>query len=169
MTRRRDHREAGAVLVLVLVFLVAIGPILAALVTLSGSNLLNTNNLETQRNLEFAADTYIDGAIQAVRYIPVTSTPCQTTSAETVAAFPTGTTPASFTPNGEAMAVWCYMGILGQIVGRNTEFAVCATSYTTYSSCVANYILDVHVIYNDSASYGGGVNIVTWTLKTASR
>lgn len=156
-------------LVLVLVFLVAIGPILAALVSLSGANLLNTSNLEAQRNLEFAAETYMDGAIQAVRYTPIASTPCQTTTAETAAAFPSGSSPATFAPDGESLAVWCYMGTLGQIVGRNTEFAVCATSYTSWSACLSNYILDVHVIYNDSSTYGGGVNIVTWTLKTASR
>lgn len=176
--------EEGTTLILVLVFLVAIGPILAALVSLSGSNLLSTSNLAVQRNLEFGADSYMDAAVQAVRYSSPTATACQTSShPEVTPAFPSGIAPSAYLPDSQSLSVWCYMGTLQGFYGRNVEFDVCATSYTSFGACQSNPVLRAQVVYNDETSsgtchtlpldatcYGNGtsVTIVTWTLKTAT-
>jgi len=66
--RTPDSRDdAGAVLILALVFIIVIAVVVLALVNLSGNDLLNTSNLKKQRSLEYAADGATTAAVQAVR------------------------------------------------------------------------------------------------------
>lgn len=60
--------DAGAVLILALVFLVVAALALVGLVMFSGGALVNTSNLKKQRGLEYAADSATEIAIQKVRY-----------------------------------------------------------------------------------------------------
>src|ERR1700674_932832 len=72
--------EAGATLVLALVFVLVISLVLMAIVTLSGTNLIDTAQLQNARSVEYAADGAVDAAIQAVRYQPSPITACSTGS-----------------------------------------------------------------------------------------
>jgi hypothetical protein len=60
--------EEGVVLLLALLFVVAIAFVLLGLLSLSGNDLMNTSNLQSQRASEYAADSAVDAAVQAVRY-----------------------------------------------------------------------------------------------------
>jgi hypothetical protein len=73
---RGDRSERGAALLIGLLFM-TIGSLLAlALASSAGNNLLNTSNFQTQRNLEYAADGALTGAVQASRYhFPPTNPP----------------------------------------------------------------------------------------------
>lgn len=75
--------DDGAVLILALVFIVAIALILSSLLSLTGNDILNASNLQSQRAVAYAADGATTAAIQAVRY---SDTPF--------------TTPQSCLPNG---------------------------------------------------------------------
>lgn len=60
--------DAGAALILALIFLVVAALALTALVTFAGGSLLNTSHLKSERGLQYAASSATDVAIQAVRY-----------------------------------------------------------------------------------------------------
>jgi Tfp pilus assembly protein PilX len=60
--------QDGAVLLLTLIFVLIIAFVLLGLLSLSGNDLKNTSNLQSQRASEYAADSAVDAAIQAVRY-----------------------------------------------------------------------------------------------------
>jgi hypothetical protein len=76
MTPRRFHRvdEAGATLVLALVFMIVVALVLLALVTFSGNGILNTSNLLQQQSLEYRSAGAVEVAIQTVRYTDTTYT-----------------------------------------------------------------------------------------------
>lgn len=79
MHRRSEatYDESGATLVIALIFVVAVGALIAALVGLTGNNLVTTATLQNQKALEYAADGAIETTIQAVRYSA--SSPCPLT------------------------------------------------------------------------------------------
>lgn len=60
--------ERGAALIVAILFLTVGSLLVVSLTNLSGTNLLNTSALQQQRNVEYAADGAMDGAIQTVRY-----------------------------------------------------------------------------------------------------
>lgn len=51
-----------------LIFLTVGSLLVVSIANLSGSNLLNASAVQAQRNVEYAADAGMDGAIQSVRY-----------------------------------------------------------------------------------------------------
>jgi len=76
MSRPSKHRkdQEGAALLLALVFILFISLIMIAIVTLSGTDILNTSNLQNERNLEYSAEGAVQAAIQGVRYLTPDST-----------------------------------------------------------------------------------------------
>ena len=60
MRHRILREEAGAILVLALVFVVSVGLVLLAIVSLAGTNLLDTAGLQNTRSLQYAADGGVD-------------------------------------------------------------------------------------------------------------
>jgi hypothetical protein len=63
-----DRSERGAALLVGLLFM-TVGSLLAlSLASSAGNNLLNTSNFQSQRNIEYAADGALTGAVQASRY-----------------------------------------------------------------------------------------------------
>lgn len=166
--------ERGASLVMALVFLAAIGPLLAALVSLSGNNLLNTSNLNSQRNTEFAGDTLVDGAVQAIRH-----------QAQTVpvlcSAYPS---PTGTMVNGVTLvAEWC-SGIPAGLYGRSVEFDACLASAGSWSNCQRTAVARPTVLFDDvgsgctsgsnpgcyesPADWGTAMTIESWNVRTAN-
>ena len=72
--RFRNRDESGATLLLALVFLIIGSFVVVALVSESGTNLIDTNSLVSSRSQEYAADAGMDAAIQQSRYH---NGPCQ--------------------------------------------------------------------------------------------
>lgn len=159
MTRRpapAARSEGGAVLVIALVFLVAIGLVLTALVSLTGTNLTTTSNLQSQRSREYAADAAVDGAIQASR------TPSGST----------GTCPkplaAPVVVGTVLMDVQCTSTVPPGAKGRIVEFDACSSGFSTFASCQAAAVVRAEVTYDDSTSTGGGENVWSWVVDPAS-
>jgi hypothetical protein len=177
MCRRRATNDEGAVLILALVFLIAVALVLLALVSLASTNLVATSKLDAQRNLEYAADAVVDGAIQTVR----SEAPSSLTN-PTCPNFPSST---ALQPNGENVIVECTMGIPAGFYGRIVEFDACAAPALSFASCQGGAIVRAEVIFNDVSKtcssgatpgcYGGtpgfwgtGVTIESWTVETAN-
>jgi len=60
--------ESGAVLILALIFIIAIAVIMLSLLSLTGNDIINASNLQSERSLAYAADGATTASIQAVRY-----------------------------------------------------------------------------------------------------
>jgi hypothetical protein len=69
---KRD--EAGAVLILALMFLVAVGMVVGSLATWASNDLHNTAAFTTARTQQYAVSGAMQTAIQAIRYTPLLST-----------------------------------------------------------------------------------------------
>ena len=165
--------ETGAILVLALIFLVTVGVVVAALVTLAGTNLVNTTNLQNQRSLEFSADAAVDGAIQTLRgQSPTSSVTCPT---------PLG---APVSVNGVALAVECTMAIPPGSYGRIVEFDACAQGLS-FSQCQSAAVVRANVTYDDLSSsscigignpsgctygstWGTGLTVWSWVVDPGS-
>jgi hypothetical protein len=162
--------EAGVALILALVFILAVASVGVALVSATGSDLLNSSNLKTQRSLEYAADGATSMATQRVRY-----------SGATYA------TPGDCLPNGSSVSldgvnvtVDCSQQQFDPVSGvtRVVNFYAC-----TAASCTSgNAVLQAQVTFDDysvtnsySCSPGGptstcgtAMTVNTWILKTAN-
>jgi hypothetical protein len=93
--------DAGVTLILALLFIVIGALALTALVSFAGGALLNTANLQSERAVQYAADSATEIAIQAVRYRPdyyPTPGNCLT---------PTPTTARSVSIDTRTVAVFC--------------------------------------------------------------
>ena len=165
--QRRAKGEEGAVLVLVLFFVLGIGLSLTALISLAGTNLAATPQLTSERNIEYSADTAMDGAIQTVRSVaanPAANPTCPN--------FPSGGSGLVVNPNTESIIVTCSMGTFAS--GRVVEFAACPAADSTFSSCLANALLVADVEYGDTGcstgSYGDctTVTIEDWIVIRAN-
>jgi hypothetical protein len=115
MAAERD--EAGAVLVLALVFLVTVGLIVTALLQWSSNDLNNTSNFKSGRSVVYAAGGATEAAIWSARYSLTSGTnvPCPGTG-------------SSIGIGGQAIEVWC-------TTVSNTNSA--ATRVVTLSTCPA--------------------------------
>jgi len=160
--------EAGATLILALVFVLVISLILISIVTLSGTNLIDTAQLQNTRSVQYAADGAVDAAIQAVRYqSPVTA--CSTNSS-----FSAGSI------NGVTnVVVFCQ--VAAPLNQRQVMFAACASSssISSFATCKNNAIVVAQVLYDDvqDGCSGGGplctrigqsATVLSWTVELAN-
>jgi hypothetical protein len=124
----RTSDESGAVLVLALIFLVSVSLIVTALLTFVGSGLSATASFNNQRNLEYAATSTVNLAIQQTKTtfnsnLLEASPPAQCWG-------PSGQSqpPSQLTINGYTIYVWCSM--TWQPLSGSTRTV-------TYSACPA--------------------------------
>ena len=167
-------KDPGASLIMALVFLAAVGPMLAALVTLTGTNLLNTNNLNTQRNIEFAADTVVDGTIQNLRHQG------QGTSTQT-GTYPS---PSGTAINGISLAVWYRSTIPTGLYGRIVDLYACPSAASSLTNCMSRSVLQANILFDDvgagctsgsspgcygsAGDWGTAMTIEQWNVRTAN-
>lgn len=161
-------------MVLALVFLVAIGLVLSVLVSLTGTNLLDTTNLQNQRNLEFAADTAVDGAIVTLRH-QAPSPPSNPNCPNFQPTPPTDNT---------SVVVECTMGIPAGFYGRLVEFDACPAGAVSFAACQSDAVVKASVIFNDVSnapgctsgsmagcygnSWGTGMTLESWVVEPAN-
>jgi Tfp pilus assembly protein PilX len=155
--------ESGAALVLALVFIVAVALTLVALLNLTGSDLLNSSNLRSERILEYAADSATTAAVQQVRF---SGNPYTTSGS----CMPTGMVIQDSQVPARTLVVDCS----GQPpavspASRIVQFFAC-TSSTCDSS---NAIVKANVTFNDYASngnlaFGSGMIINSWLVTGAN-
>ncbi len=179
MHRNAPYRsEEGAALIIALVFVVAIAWILVAIVSLTGTNLADTANLQNERAVEYTADATVDAAVQAVRYEPTpaasSSWPNCWTDTPFSVADPNGSV------NGENIVVFCALGATQY--QRQVTFTACPSSDSSVNACMSNHdeILVAQVLYSDlssSCSSGGSgcpavigqsATVLSWQVKLAN-
>ena len=68
---RRPRDESGAVLVLALIFMVAVGLIVGGLASWTSNDLKNALNFQSARNAQYALSSTSQVAIQNIRYTPL--------------------------------------------------------------------------------------------------
>ena len=122
----KSSDESGAVLILALIFLVSVSLIVTALLSFVGTSLSATSAFNDQRNLEYAATSTVNLAIQQTRTAFNSSLleasppqPCWT---------PDASGNSDLTINGYTINVWCSM-IWNPFSG--------STRIVTYSACPA--------------------------------
>ena len=116
-----ERDEAGAILVLALIFLVTVGLIVTALLQWSSNDLKNTSNFKAGRSVVYAAGGATEAAIWSARYSFTSGIP-------PVACPGTG---SSISIGGQAIEVWCS-------TVSNTNPPSAATRVVTLSACPAN-------------------------------
>jgi hypothetical protein len=154
-SRARCHHESerGASLILALVFLFAVGIVLAAVGTLAADALLNTNNARSQRTAAQDADTAVTVAMQYTRYNYVSP------------ASPTGCLPSSLAipssdPGRSAtnpVEVYCTQDFSYlQNPTRVVDFYACGTTIneTTCTTVPGAALLHARVDYSDLNANG---------------
>lgn len=149
--RRRKEAardEAGAVLILALVFLVAVSGMVLALAGSTSNNLLNSVHFNATRTVDNAASNAIQVAIQSIRYDPLLET---VGVAQTLNASPPsycwGSSPSSFS----SIDVWCStVWAPSSANSRIVTFSACPTSVTTDpTTCALHPLLQEVVTFDD--------------------
>src|SRR5580693_9084871 len=121
MRARKECRrgEEGAALVLALVFILAVGLVMATLVGLTGTNLLATSGLQAARATQFGADGALEQGVQTIRYQTEATTTALCGNAPTAALLTT-------TINSQTVVVWCQSD--APVAGvRQVQFYACTS------------------------------------------
>lgn len=140
--------ERGAILVLALVFLVIVGGAVALLTTWATNDLNNTSHFTDARNLDYAATSATEVAINNIRYTPLVG------AGETLNASPPSycwgtSSPSSLTTDGVDIAVWCSTAEdLQSAQTRTVTFYACLSSVSA-SQCASSPVLQAVVVYDD--------------------
>jgi Tfp pilus assembly protein PilX len=175
MTRHNRRGEDGTALIIALVFMLTMGLLTGVLVTLVGTNLMATTNLQSQRVGQYAANGALEVAVQNVRYMSprATAANCGNTSGLEVPIPTSGST--------QNLTVYCASAPL--VGARQVTFWACPTSSSTSStllSCQAAAISRAQVLYNDvkpacvgsiggaCAQPGTSLNVEQWSVTSAN-
>ena len=161
-TRQRDER--GAVLVLALIYVVAIGLIVGTLANWAASSLDNTTHFQSGNELHYALTSATNNAIESIRYAPIPTNP--TTAEYAGQATPLGEcwapssgTTSQLTLDGYTVDVWCTTTItLNNTTANDATRTV--TVYSCLSSlsaaqCQATPYLTAEVAFDDYPDQGG--------------
>jgi hypothetical protein len=145
------HDEAGAVLVLALVFLLTVSLIVGALMSWTTNDLNNTSKFASARSLQYAATSATETAIQAIRYTPLlwTGQTLQTLNASPPS-YCWGSGPTSqLTTDSDSMAVWC--STAWTPTSANSRVVTLSTCQSGVSAavCASNPVLQAVVTFDD--------------------
>ena len=149
--------EAGAVLVLALIFLVAVSLIVVGLLNWVGTSLHATGTFQDERNVEYAATNAVNLAIQNTRYTFDYGTTNPNVSPDTpMLNDPSPQLCATFTVPGATtfppVSVYCTM--VWQAYSANTRiftYSACDTTVTP-ANCAAQPLLQAIVAFDDYPS-----------------
>jgi hypothetical protein len=181
-------REEGAILILALTYLVAVGLIVALLSTWAINDLNNSSHFRAASSLTLAATDMTDAAIQNIRYNPSISTsqPVAPYTNPAEACWGGGSISDLPVIDGDQVAVWCSTewNPLNQLlngvpnVTRDVTFVACSTTVSVSAvSCENDPVLTAEVQFDDyppaparsapiqtlcSVYCGSGMEIVNW-------
>jgi hypothetical protein len=176
------YEDAGAVLLLALMFMALTSLIVIALVSFSGNDIKNVGHFTSARTATYAADGAIQAAIYSARYSYETSNSgsfCGPNQPPNPFALPPPSgTPPTLPANATQIYVWCSWG--GASVNRISTFSayVASQCHSLTSPCSGNPYLKAQVAFNDldsggnfhctsssdNASCGFGMTILSWTV-----
>jgi hypothetical protein len=181
----READERGALLVLVLIFLVVVSLVVGGLLTTLRSDLANTANLAAARSLEYDAQTATNLAMQSIRYTPLLA-PGQTLNASPPmpcwAAGPGGKYGSAYPSHvvgadGVDVAAWCTTQWFPTSARTRVVTIVACQATMGNANCAANPVLESVVSFNDyppsvtNPTYGQcivycgtGITLESWLL-----
>jgi hypothetical protein len=152
--------EAGAVLVLALVFLITVGGIVSALASWGMNDLNNTGQFTSARTLQYGASSATEVGIQSIRYTPLWSTQTAQNATPSQPTYCWGSGPMSdLAIDGEDVAVWC--STVWTPLSANTRavtFSACPvtaseeaaeTDPQIAAACASNPTLQANVTFGD--------------------
>ena len=185
VSEHRENDERGAILLLALIYIVAVSVFVGALAYWATNDLNNTSEFFSASQIQYAASSATDVAVQAIRYFPQPPNP----TANVYASVPTGTPlpvtgsgysspgtcwsvtgstvePAgaaagtsSITIGGDTLTTWCStIEILSQSTGNSGTRVVTVNTCLasqTASQCVAAPLLTAIVSFDDYPVGGG--------------
>jgi hypothetical protein len=142
-----ESGEAGAVLVLALVFLVTVGLITTALLQWSSNDLNNTSNFKSGRSVVYAAGGATEAAIWSARY--------SLTSGANVTCPGTG---SSISIGGQAIEVWCTtVSNVNSAATRVVTLSACPAN-TPVSTCTGSANVQAVVTFDDYSNANPNAN-----------
>jgi hypothetical protein len=155
-----ERANAGAILVLALVFLLVGMIVVGALTSALTNDLANSNTFKLVRSTQYAARSATDFAIQSIRYTPLLST-SQTLNASPPSYCWGSSSPSTFqTIDGvSGVTVWCstdWNPTSAQT--RVVTFSTCLSASTGPAQCAQNPYLQVVVTFDD---YPPGISAPT--------
>lgn len=152
---RAKRNESGAILILALVYIVAIGLIVGTLADWASSDLDNTGNFQKASNLHYALSSATDSAIESIRYAPY---PYQPTASEYQNGTPTPLSEcwnaaggiSQLTLDGYTVDTWCTttINLTSSTATRTVTLFSCVSS-TSSASCQASPQLTAQVSFDD--------------------
>jgi hypothetical protein len=157
-------RDAGAILVLALIFMLVGSVVVIPLAGFATTNLMVTHPFIQERQVQSAVDGATDLAIETVRYSATQGYP--------------GGTCASVTPpplNGQTIRVDCASNAIAPPAtpteSRDVTFVACPTSDAT-PDCPGHDLLDATVAYSDftpsgQVEVGYSASVLSWTVTGA--
>jgi hypothetical protein len=143
--------EAGAVLILALVFLLVVGMITGGLAGWITNDLNNSTQFASARSLQSSASNATELAIQSIRYDPLLATtqdasppaPCWGTGSSSDVSVPEGGT------TSDDMSVWCSTKWTPSSAStRVVTISTCLSSESA-ATCSANPYLQAIVVFDD--------------------
>jgi len=148
-TPRSRQREAGSVLILALVYLTAVSITVLALAGWSMSNLHNSTRFAAVRELQDAARSTTELAMQNIRYTPMLSSSQTLDANPPSACWGSGPTSGLSHIDGYSLNVWC--STVWNPTSADTRVVTLSTCLQTLSAaqCAANPYLQVVVTYDD--------------------
>jgi hypothetical protein len=135
--------EAGAILILALVYIISISMVVGALADFAMNDLNNTNQFSSASTLHYAATSVTDVAIQTIRYTPIPADPTQAEE-QGLQATPLGNcwtppvvsgnyTNSQLTIDKDPVAVWCTT--TEDLSTNNAEGYLLSTRAVTFYAC----------------------------------
>jgi hypothetical protein len=156
---RENRGEAGAVLILALVYIVAVSFIVIALADWATNSLNDTTVFSSASELHYAATSVTNLAIESIRTTPIPSnTPTQGVATPLSYCWtPTSGSISDQTIDGNLVASWCStVEYLSQANTRVVTVYTCLLSAEpTGAACQANPLLTASAIFDDYPSNGG--------------
>jgi hypothetical protein len=144
---RAASRDAGSALILAFIYLTAVSITVLALAGWSSTNLHTTSRFASVRQLQDAARSTTELAMQNIRYAPMLSS--TTNASPPVACWGSGATSGVSSIDGYSMNTWCstvWNPTSGQT--RVVTFSTCLSSLTAVN-CAASPYLQAVVTYDD--------------------
>lgn len=160
--RHREFRadEAGAILVLALVYIIVISAIVAALSTWALNDLNNTTQFSSARNTDYSANSATDLAINSIRTNPISWSLEDPSPPNPPNTLPTNcwgaqNTTSSLTTDGVAMSAWC--STFQNLASPDTRVVTISTCKSSESAtaCGKDPLLQAVVTFDDYPSGGG--------------
>lgn len=164
-TRRED--EAGAVLILALVFFFAVSMIVISLVQMAGNNLTDTVKFKAAQSMESAANSATEVALQTMRY---NFTAATLNASPPVPCWTTAPTNSLLTLNNFTVATWCSaqwnpLSAATRIVTVST----CVSSVSmTAALCAANPLLRAQATFDDYPTPIGSTNCARGSVASST-